>query len=130
MAAGVLVASSWPSLSVQPFGLSVSDKLQHFGVYMLLAYLAYRGWVSRQSGPRSGRAKLLILLFLALFAALDEYHQRWIPGRTVEWGDFAANTAGVAFGFLCGAWHNRRQRRAFSTAPSTPPDKPRGLGPS
>jgi len=116
------VASSWPSLSVKPFGLSVSDKLQHFGVYMILAYLAYRGWVPQTGGPRSGRTKWLILLFLVLFAAADEYHQRWVPGRLVEWADFMANTAGMVAGFAFGAWHNHRQRRTLSAAIA--PDDP------
>ena len=122
--------SSWPSLSVKPFGLSASDKLQHFGVYMLMAYLAYRGWVPQNGGPRSSRAKWLILLFLALFAAADEYHQRWVPGRMVEWADFAANTAGMVVGFVVGAWQNYRHRHAASAAQSTSLDDSRVHGPS
>jgi len=130
VAAGVLVLSSWPSLSVKPFGMSVSDKLQHFGVYMVLAYLAYRGWVPLNDGPRSGRAKWLILLFLVLFAAIDEYHQRWVPGRMVEWGDFLANTTGMVAGFVFGAWHNYRHRHVVAKTQSAALDDSRDYGPS
>jgi VanZ family protein len=130
VAAGVLVASSWPSLSVQPFGWTISDKLQHFGVYAVLAYLAYRGWVPPKNNPRSGLARWLILLFLAVFAAADEYHQRWIPGRFVEWGDFLADTVGVMVGFFFGAWCNYRQHRTAPGKQSSPPPGPPGFRPS
>lgn len=105
-AAGVLAASSWPSLSVSALGWSFEDKLQHLAVYALLAYLAFRGWV-----PTDDRiVKWVILAILACFAAADEYHQRWIPGRFVEWGDFLADGVGVLVGFLAATWQNRRRR--------------------
>jgi len=108
VAAGVLTASSWPSLSFSPLGWSFEDKLEHLTVYTLLAYLAFRGWA-----PASGRwmTSLLILLILACFAGADEFHQRWIPGRYVEWGDFLADGMGVLLGFLAATWQNRRRRR-------------------
>ncbi len=113
-AAGVLAASSWPSLSVSTLGWSFEDKLQHLIVYALLAYLAFRGWA-----PTNGRqtAPWLILVILACFAAADEYHQRWIPGRFVEWGDFLADGLGVLIGFLVATWQNKRHPRSATSAP-------------
>ncbi len=111
MAAAVLVVSSWPSLSVKTIGWVFEDKLQHALVYTILGYLAFRGWVPSGSMPPNRRAVWIILLILAVFAAADEYHQRWIPGRFVEWGDFLADGIGVVIGFLLGAWHNRRLRK-------------------
>lgn len=108
VAAGVLVASSWPSLSVSAFGFSIEDKLLHALVYALLAYLAYRGWAPAKTAPHNRRAKWVILIILACFAAADEYHQRWIPGRFVEWGDFLADAIGVLTGFVLATWHTRR----------------------
>jgi hypothetical protein len=118
VAAGVLAASSWPSLSISPLGWSFEDKLQHLLVYTLLSYLAFRGWAS--VGSR-WTASWLILLILACFAAADEFHQRWIPGRYVEWEDFLADGAGVLAGFLAATWQNRRRR---SQSPAPMPDSP------
>jgi len=114
MATGVAIASSWPSLSVSALGWSFEDKLQHMIAYSLLAYLAFRGWA-----PAAGRraAPWIVLLILACFAAADEFHQRWIPGRFVEWGDFLADSIGVVAGFLVAAWQNRR--RAMRTRAGT-----------
>jgi hypothetical protein len=119
-AAGVVAASSWPSLSVSTLGWSFEDKLQHMAIYALLAYLAFRGWA-----PVNGRqtALWLILVILACFAGADEYHQRWIPGRYVEWGDFLADGVGVLVGFLVAAWQNHRRHRGAAVEPSAPPDQ-------
>ena len=34
------------------------------------------------------------------FAALDEIHQRFIPGREMSFWDFAADAAGLVAGYL------------------------------
>ena len=117
MAAAVLVVSSWPSLSVKTIGWAFEDKLQHALVYTILAYLAFRGWAPRDNSQSNRCAVWIILLILAVFAAADEYHQRWIPGRFVEWGDFLADGIGVVIGFLLGAWHNRRPKKKLDTSP-------------
>lgn len=110
VAIGVLVVSSWPTLSFSTLGWSIEDKLHHTLVYAILAYLAYRGWVPAGTAGGRGGVKWLILVILACFAAADEYHQRWIPGRFVEWGDFLADGLGVLIGFTLGAWRNRRRQ--------------------
>ena len=118
LAASVLAVSSWPSLKVPEIGWSVEDKILHLIVYSLLAYLAFRGWLP---GDGLRHAVWVILLVLACFAAADEYHQRWIPGRYVEWGDFLADGLGVLAGFLVAFWQSRRHRPpATETSPPGP----------
>ena len=34
-------------------------------------------------------------LFAALYAALDEYHQVFVPGRWASWRDWVADTCGI-----------------------------------
>ena len=120
LAAAVLIVSSWPSLKVPEIGWSVEDKILHLLVYSLLAYLAFRGWLPSHGPLRVRRTIWVILLILACFAAADEYHQRWIPGRFVEWGDFLADGLGVLAGFLVAFRQSRRHRPA--TADASPRD--------
>jgi VanZ family protein len=48
----------------------------------------------------SGGARPLFLIGGAGFAALDEFHQRYVPGREASLWDWTADLAGLAVGFL------------------------------
>lgn len=41
---------------------------------------------------------LLVVGLIVLFAAGDEWHQRWIPGRGADVSDWAADVAGGIIG--------------------------------
>ena len=71
------------------------DKVAHFVEYGLFALLAYRSF--SHFGPRmTGRRSLLFtVLFLSLFACLDEFYQRFIPGRQSELADLAVDLLGI-----------------------------------
>jgi len=72
----------------------------HFTLYGGEAFFLY----AAISWP--GRAVFSLLRVLAVtgtmavWGALDELHQHWIPGRSMEGGDVAADVAGGAFGAL------------------------------
>jgi len=75
------------------------DWAGHFSLYgglgLLMARAAFfRGW----------RLKHLVWLGVALsaWAALDEVHQLFIPGRDAEVGDWAADTLGASLGLWVG----------------------------
>ncbi|MBD3298272.1 MAG: hypothetical protein GF341_06430, partial [candidate division Zixibacteria bacterium] len=42
-------------------------------------------------------------------AAADEYHQKWIPGRYAEVGDWVSDVFGIAIGYFLGIVLNRRR---------------------
>lgn len=69
----------------------MSDKLQHAGAYFVLAFLVARAPL-RAPGPR---LVAMMLLAIALFAAVDEWHQRFIPGRVPDPLDWVADMAGT-----------------------------------
>ena len=131
----VVTLSSWPSIRLPSLGTGHVDKLLHFAQYALFAYLVARAWgatgpqnspLPGQAGPsrrirrggterrtwglfRSGaRRQAILWILLLLFAAVDEYHQGWIPGRDPDWRDWVADTIGIAGGF----WLGGRKRRA------------------
>lgn len=65
------------------------DKVAHAAVFGLLATLVHRnGFPPRQAW--------LPVLLVSLFGALDEWHQSFTPGRSVEVADWVADTVGAA----------------------------------
>jgi len=91
--------SSVPSDDFNPPGIVGWDKLAHLGVYSILGYLAFRAFRGRKL---SAAMKCLIFALLTLNAALDEYHQRFIPGRSVSVWDLLANCLGLITGLVAG----------------------------
>lgn len=69
----------------------VSDKVEHFAAYLLLALLAL-------SARTSLRKKLLVLLVILLFGTAIEFVQPSF-NRQLEVADMAANTGGALSGY-------------------------------
>ncbi len=75
-------------------------KTGHFVGYGVLSLLLLRGWRATFEHARALllRAALLSWLGTVSVAALDEWHQSYIPSRTGTWRDVTLDTvAGVAF---------------------------------
>jgi VanZ family protein len=81
----------------------IDDKFGHFVVYGLLGTLVCR----LGSGRRSGFWSLVVV---AAYGASDEWHQSFVPGRSMELNDWIADTAGaaLAIGLYWGwGWYRR-----------------------
>jgi len=63
------------------------DKFAHFSVFGLLATLVLR--------PFRTRAFTWAVLIVAIFGASDEIHQSFTPGRSMDYHDWMADTAGA-----------------------------------
>ena len=94
-----------------------SDMIAHFTFYGVMGFL-FVLW-RRETGTGAAAAVLWAAIFVALFGAVDEFHQQWIPGRSMELLDWAADFAGGSVGGFCSAV-------AASMLPSllTPKDPP------
>jgi VanZ family protein len=79
-----------------------ADKVAHFGIYGVMGFLCAL-W-RRESGIPAREAALTALVFVALLGAVDEVHQHWIPGRSMEVIDWLADTAGGGMGALFSAF--------------------------
>lgn len=95
-AALILILTSLPASTVpetSPF--PHFDKLVHGSLYAVLAVLAVRA-----DGGRSSSRVPAILLGVACFAAIDEWHQRFVPGRQPSWADWSADVLGATIGAI------------------------------
>ncbi|HSS45360.1 MAG TPA: VanZ family protein [Thermoanaerobaculia bacterium] len=115
----LLALTSWPSPPRVPIlsGVPHFDKLVHGMLYAVEAFLLYRSvkWPGR---PRFTLSRVLVILgAMAVWGVADETHQAWIPGRSMEAGDVAADVAGAAAGALCASALSGRRPRAFSSQP-------------
>lgn len=98
-AALIFAVSARPSVPVDLGG--GLDKVAHFGAYLVLGGLLARAVVSRGSGILLGWA----------YAASDEIHQTFVPGRTFEIADWVADALGVLVGVFLFHWWCRRGPR-------------------
>jgi VanZ family protein len=90
-------------------------KCAHFCEYAILGFLAWRvvHLDPAFSSASTGRQFWLPLLFCALYAASDEFHQSFVPGRQPAVLDVMLDTAGAGFGLLV-TWSIHRLRKMRS----------------
>jgi uncharacterized protein YfiM (DUF2279 family) len=91
----ILIGTSWPGVSLGPDGLPL-DKVAHFGAYAVLAALILRATRT----PHEWRTALVVLVVVSLFGAVDEWHQSFIPRRSMSFADWIADTLGAVCGVL------------------------------
>jgi VanZ family protein len=83
------------------------DKVAHFGAYALLgALLAFGAF-------RTGAPLAVAIAIGVLYGASDEIHQMFVPGRSPDVLDWAADAAGVITAcYLYTRWRSRRAAAA------------------
>ena len=89
--AAILAVSSFPRMDLAPRMFPGCDKVLHFIEYSILG-LGLRFW--------SGGGRPIFIAGGVGFAAVDEFHQRYVPGRHASLFDWVADLAGVVVGFL------------------------------
>ncbi|HKS80665.1 MAG TPA: VanZ family protein [Candidatus Acidoferrales bacterium] len=89
-------------------------KCGHFTEYFILSLLILKGIRHGRKENRLAWALLAILL-VATYASLDEFHQRFVPGRTPAVGDVLIDTSGGTAAQLIAAlvvlWGHVRERQ-------------------
>jgi VanZ family protein len=96
------------------FIVLIARKCAHLIEYAVLAMLLWHALhkpVKNVSHPWSWHEARLVLLLVALYAASDEFHQRFVPTRTAHVTDVFIDAAGGAAGLLAiwlvGRWRKR-----------------------
>jgi VanZ family protein len=94
-AALISVASSVPGDSIPDMPILSQDKLIHFGIYLLLAWLTYRAFRRQTRFPGlTARAGLATLAVVAFYGMVDELHQLFVPGRSCDIYDWMSDMLG------------------------------------
>jgi VanZ family protein len=93
------------SLHQPPMPGGVSDKWAHTLAYFALGVTVMRavaGGLSRRVTPRTA---LIAIAIAALYGVTDEVHQAFVPGRTPDVTDLAADIVGALLAAaICWAW--------------------------
>lgn len=94
----IISVSSVPSLPTLKIHTAKSeirlDYLIHFCEYGFLAFMAFLTMADKEFRLKYSKF-LIITLSLILFALMDEYHQKLIPGRAFNVKDILSNIAGI-----------------------------------
>ena len=93
-AALIVVLTSIPSPPDAPGGIPHLDKVVHLVLYAGLGWLA-----ARAVGTRNPRALALVVLAIAVFAGVDEWHQQFFA-RDPSIADWIADVLGASAGTL------------------------------
>lgn len=93
LAISIFVASSTQNLTLLNTNILFSpDKLLHFLIFGLLATVILRTKKLRQLRTRD---LIVSILIVSTYGILDEIRQSFTPGRSVELGDWIADTIGA-----------------------------------
>lgn len=115
---GVIFAlSSQSTLPQVPVVLSW-DKLQHSTAYGVMALLALRAW-TRWPLVRARNPYLPPLIITALYGMFDEFHQHFVPGRSSDPFDWAADVIGASMALGIAWLIYRRKIRSGASRCST-----------
>jgi hypothetical protein len=94
----IFAISSIPDLGAVPGG--VSDKTGHFIGYAILAALLLRALAGGRLAGFTWRRAALAVVIAGAYGISDELHQAFVPGRSPDLGDIAADTLGAAAAVL------------------------------
>lgn len=79
-------------------------KTAHFCIYAALGFFTSNAlvWQRKTTGkPQSGSLPFLAVLIGGVYAASDEIHQAFVPGRSCEVRDMLIDSTGVILGVVC-----------------------------
>ncbi len=94
-AALIFVISSFPKFTPPPLGFRFEDKVYHFVEYSVFSFLLFLAFFKAKTNFFRRNVFLLSSLIGITFAYSDEFHQRFVPGRSYDLFDFLADCLGV-----------------------------------
>ena len=102
----ILFGTSLPQEAV-PVQTAKIDKVLHFSIYTVFAYLLT--WQLAVNNKRWVAVLVAVVVSIA-FGAADEWHQQFIPGRSMELADWLADSLGACLGAIACALTLGRKR--------------------
>jgi VanZ family protein len=109
-AGAILAGTSIPGSQLPPAFLH-ADKLAHLGLYGVFGLLVGRALLLGARTPRLAARLMVGVVAIAAFAAGDEWHQEFVPGRGADPIDWAADVVGAAAGLIVATTTLRTEQR-------------------
>jgi VanZ family protein len=94
-AAAIFIQSSLSYINAPDLGFNLQDKLYHAIEYAIFGFLLRRALVFQTNQFIRENAGWLTILIGAIYAVSDEIHQFFVPGRSSDIGDVAADIVGI-----------------------------------
>ncbi|MBN2528630.1 MAG: VanZ family protein [Deltaproteobacteria bacterium] len=99
----IFMVSHLSSQQIGQLPIAVWDKLVHFLEYMPVGLMVTGLLHAKWPNVAWGRTIFGAIVIVAILGGLDEFHQSFVPGRTVSAGDVVADTMGATVGALSAA---------------------------
>jgi VanZ family protein len=99
-AALIYYVSSMTHANPPSLGLSWEDKIYHCGEYALFSFFTFIALKYYSAGWVKKHVFLLAALIACLFAATDEFHQMYVPGRNATLSDMFSDWFGAIMALL------------------------------
>lgn len=97
----IFTLSSMPQPLPAAIEIPCIDKFLHALEYGILSYLLIRALRQTQARPAKGALIMTAVALATLYAATDEFHQMFVPGRSPDIFDLLADFIGAAItGFI------------------------------
>lgn len=112
-AALIIAVSSMPNLHAGAINVPGLDKAAHFAEYAIFSVLVFRSFANISSRMHINYTFLLSLLFISIFAIIDEFYQRYIPGRDSDVLDIIFDLLGSIL-ILFVLWRLAKRQKAES----------------
>jgi VanZ family protein len=84
------------------------DKIIHFTIFSIMTFLGSISFTNRSGLNRIIFPILISFLIAILYGAMLEYLQSYIPDRTFDYADLAANIGGSVGGLVLFSFYNTR----------------------
>ena len=95
MSVAIFIASSIPQDQLNIPDFEWSDKILHLMVYFVYGLSLISAIQTLMKNKAEKQIKLTVIVFGLMFAASDEIHQFFVPGRFMEIEDWIADAVGV-----------------------------------
>ena len=97
----IFTASSIPGTKFPKFILKIDDKVIHISIFLVLGLLVFRALEPRiRKDSFDWLRAVLSTSVVAAYGALDEIHQMFVPGRSADFRDAAADAIGAILSAL------------------------------
>jgi len=111
----IFLSSSIKGEDIPTIDVPGIDKLFHFVEYFILGALLARAFVNSSDKSNFKLILLLSILIASVYGVLDEFHQRFVSGRSPEIFDIFSDIIGSFSGVLLSIYKEKRDRAIDKT---------------